>query len=99
MKILGLKLLNFFHFWRQALVNMILSLASFIYVRVYLVILAFLNLLNWIVVFIINKNVNQDLIFLHYNVTFGVDLIGNANKVFIMPFLGLIIILINLILL
>ncbi len=37
----------------------------------------------------------QDLIFLHYNVLFGVDLIGDWWKVYYVPLLGLLIILLN----
>jgi len=94
-----LKLLNYLHLRRQTLGEMLLDLLSFFYVRIYLMIVFGLNLLNWLVAFIINKNVSQDLVFLHYNVTFGVNLIGSVKKVYIIPLLGLVIILINFVLL
>jgi len=72
---------------------------SFFYVRFYLIILVGFNLFLWLVVYFININVSQDLIILHYNVSFGVDLIGSVKRVFIIPLLSLIIILINVILL
>ena len=95
MRMFWLNLLNSFHSWRQILVEQMLCVFSLFYVKIYLIIFIIVNSLNWTVAFIINKNVTQDLIYLHYNVIFGVDLIGSAKKVFIMPLLGLIIILIN----
>ncbi|MFH1286830.1 MAG: hypothetical protein ABII02_03705 [Candidatus Magasanikbacteria bacterium] len=34
-------------------------------------------------------------IFLHYNILFGVDLVGNAQKIFYLPLLGLCILIFN----
>jgi hypothetical protein len=65
----------------------------------YLIIILGLNLLDWLFVYIININVSQDLVVLHYNVDFGVNLIGDVKQIYIIPLLGLFIILINLILL
>jgi len=50
-------------------------------------------------VYFINKNLSQKLVILHYNVNLGVNLIGDASKIYIVPLLGLIFILINFILL
>ena len=36
---------------------------------------------------------------LHYNVDFGIDLIGNVRQIYIIPLIGLVIVLFNLILL
>lgn len=98
MKIIWLKSLNYFYSSSHALQEIILNLFSFVCVRLYLIILLGLNLLNWIVAFTINNNVSQNLIILHYNVNFGVNLIGDVKRVYIIPLLGLIIILINFIL-
>jgi len=70
---------------------------SFFYIRLYLILLIGLNLFIWLVAYYININVSQDLIVLHYNINFGVDLIGSVKKIFILPLLGLIIIIINVI--
>ena len=94
-----LKLLNYVRLSRESLSEIALDLLSFFYVRIYLIAILILNLLNWLTAFIINKNVSQDLIFLHYNVTFGVNLIGSVKKVYVIPFLGFVIILINFVLL
>ena len=99
MRMTWLKLLNYFHLSRESLGEMALNMLSFFYVKIYLIVLLALNLLNWLTAFIINKNVSQDLVFLHYNVTFGVNLIGSVKKVYIIPLLGFAIILINFVLL
>ena len=72
---------------------------SFFYIRFYIIVLIGFNLFIWLLTYIININVSQDLVVLHYNVDFGVDLIGSVKRLFIMPLLGLIIILINIMLL
>lgn len=99
MEINWLKLLNIIHFGRLNGQEMILNFLSFFYARVYLAVLLGLNLLNWFAAYAINKNVSQNLIVLHYNIDFGVNLIGGAKKIYLIPLLGLIIILINFILL
>ena len=98
MEIVWLKSLNYFYSSSRILRGAVLNLFSFVCVRLYLSILLGLNLLNWMVAFIINNNVSQNLVILHYNVNFGVNLIGSVRRVYIIPLLGLIIILINFIL-
>ena len=76
-----------------------LNLLDLFYVRIYLILLLGINLLNWLVAYIINKNIGQNLVILHYNINFGVNLIGDARETYILPLLGLIIIIVNFILL
>ena len=83
---------------RQRLFGAISYLSSYFFIRLYFIVLLGLNLFSWLVVYLININVSQDLVVLHYNVDFGVDLIGSVKRVYIIPFLGLIVILVNLIL-
>jgi hypothetical protein len=71
------------------------GLLGFFYIRIYLAIIVGLNLLVWLSAYIINKNISDDLAILHYNVDFGANLIGNARQIYIIPLLGLIIILFN----
>ena len=53
-----------------------------------------LNIAIWLVLaFSINSS--SEIIPLHYNIYFGIDLIGAWYKVFIIPFLGLLIFFIN----
>ncbi|MCK4745261.1 hypothetical protein KAS41_04325 [Candidatus Parcubacteria bacterium] len=53
-----------------------------------------LNLIIWIYCFL-NISMGDALIYLHYNIYFGVDFIGAWHKIFIIPIFGLIILLIN----
>lgn len=52
------------------------------------------NISSWIWLFIhISKNLGQ--VFLHYNVLFGVDLVGSWYSVFALPLAGLLILFFN----
>lgn len=55
------------------------------------------NIANWIFLMIFIKPVDGDII-LHYNVYFGVDLKGNYHRIYLLPFIGIILFLINFIL-
>lgn len=76
----------------------ITNIFSFLFIRIYLVILFILNLLIWLFTYLFFTKVSQNLIILHYNVDFGVDLIGGVKNIFIIPCLGLFVIIFNLIL-
>jgi hypothetical protein len=68
------------------------------HIVVWLLILSFLtNLIDWTILKIWIKPVDFSII-LHYNVYFGVDLIGNYRQVYVLPTIGLILFMINLLL-
>ena len=54
-----------------------------------------INLIVWIFLFLKIKPQSEP-VYLHYNIYFGVDLIGEWYKIFLMPFIGLVIYFINL---
>jgi len=54
----------------------------------------FANIINWVILAIFIHPIDKNII-LHYNVYFGVDIMGNWKQVFIMPSIGLILFLIN----
>lgn len=54
----------------------------------------FLNLCIWVWL-LLNIRFQEDSVFLHYNVLFGVDLTGEWYKVYSVPILGLCIIFFN----
>lgn len=56
-----------------------------------------LNITNWIWL-LWEIRPQEELIFLHYNILFGVDLIGPWWKVLFLPIVGFVIILVNIIL-
>lgn len=57
----------------------------------------FLNAANWIFLAIFIRPVDYNII-LHYNVYFGVDLIGNWWQPYVLPVMGIIFLLVNLLL-
>ncbi len=57
----------------------------------------FVNLVNWAILAYFIRPVDFPII-LHYNVYFGVDLIGSWWQVFFLPLMGTLILIINLIL-
>ncbi len=68
---------------------------SFFYIRIYLIFLILMNISLWASAYNIFQRVSQDLIVLHYSVDFGVNLIGDVKRLFIIPLLGLLIIIFN----
>lgn len=70
---------------------------SFLRNRILSIIFAAAILVNislWVLVLFFLENGSFNVI-LHYNVLFGVDFKGNPSQVFIIPFIGLIIIVLN----
>ena len=67
--------------------------------RVYLAFIAFWQLVSWLQAWFINKNLSGDILVLHYNVDFGIDLVGDPTRIYLYPLLGLGIFLINFIIL
>jgi len=74
------------------------SLWSFFYIRTYLMLAIFLNILNWSTATFVQYRAKLEQVVLHYNVDFGVDLYGETSRLFIIPFIGLLVLVINLVL-
>ncbi|MBU0612782.1 hypothetical protein KKB10_02075 [Patescibacteria group bacterium] len=53
-----------------------------------------LNLGMWVILYIFIKP-SPEPIYLHYNIYFGIDLIGEWYKIYLIPLTGLIVILVN----
>lgn len=84
MKYLNFMLKNFFshEFFKSAIAN-------------WLIVLSLLaNLINWIILVIFVRPIDLPII-LHYNVYFGVDMMGNYHEVYILPLIGIILFLVN----
>ncbi|MDD5294703.1 MAG: hypothetical protein PHP21_02165, partial [Patescibacteria group bacterium] len=80
---------------RQKFFGAVSYLSGYFFIRLYFIVLLGLNLLIWLTAYFITASVSQDLVVLHYNIDFGVDLIGSVQRIYIIPLLGLIIILVN----
>ncbi|MFH0891996.1 MAG: hypothetical protein V1867_04405 [Candidatus Falkowbacteria bacterium] len=72
-------------------------LRSFYYrhVKIYSFVLLAVNAIIWLIARFIGSNIDTDQIALHYNVDFGIDYYGDTEKIYIIPLLGLIIIVVN----
>jgi hypothetical protein len=86
------------NFW-SSLAMSLRGVLSWAFIRIYLIIGLILNLFTWLGAVYIYKNIAQDLTVLHYNIDFGIDLIGNRSLIFANPILGLFFLFINFILL
>lgn len=62
-----------------------------------LILSLFFNLADWISLKIFVKAVDFPII-LHYNVYFGVDSIGNYKEIYLIPAIGIILLIVNLLL-
>ncbi len=72
------------------------SLWRFSPTRFYLLAILLLQALAWWGAFFIYRNLAGDILVLHYNVDFGIDLIGTPQRIFFYPMFGLGITLLNL---
>lgn len=93
-----LERINFFNItynFRKNAKSAFFSAWSYTYVKVFLATAVFVNVLIWLIARFIKVTTGTDQIALHYNVDFGIDFYGNAEKIFIIPVLGFIIILFN----
>ena len=89
------KLFDFFISFRQNFKTNFFDPLFFWYIKIYLSILLFINIIIWLIAGYLNMQMGEGLMALHYNVDFGINLIGEANKIYIIPLLGIIIIIIN----
>ncbi len=80
---------------KDAWAAVIKEFAENTYIRVYLAVLLVFNGCLWILANLVKQATGQDLIALHYQVDYGVNLIGGANNIFLLPAIGLIIIMVN----
>lgn len=60
----------------------------------FLIINIIINIANWLILLVFVKPVDFSVI-LHYNVYFGVDVIGDWRKIFFLPALGLFLFFLN----
>jgi len=59
------------------------------FVRVYLLVAAVINILDWVGSWLLYRAMGPNLTVLHYNVDFGIDLVGQRQKLFLNPTIGL----------
>ena len=67
--------------------------------KIFVFLVLLINFSTWLIAVYIDRQINYEQIALHYNVDFGINLMGSVKQIYIVPFLGLIIFLINFLLL
>lgn len=65
------------------------ALWRFIPSRFYLGVAVFLQTADWLQAIFIYKHLSGELLVLHYNIDFGIDLIGEPRRIFLYPLFGL----------
>ncbi|MEA3398307.1 MAG: hypothetical protein U9R06_01025 [Patescibacteria group bacterium] len=93
------KLYNLIYSAKQKISDYFFDFFSYLFFKVYLFTLLIINIFLWLAANYINKNIDSEKIALHYNVDFGINLIGHPKKVYIIPLLGIIFIILNLLIL
>lgn len=86
-----------FYAWRQEVRAAFLAIWRFRPSRFYGLGFLFLQLTAWLQTYFIYRDLSGDLLVLHYNVDFGIDLVDNPISIFTYPFFGLIIFFLNLV--
>ncbi len=66
---------------------------------VYLALVVFWQALVWLQAWFIHRNLSGDILVLHYNVDFGIDLVGNPARIYLYPLLSLGVFIINFLIL
>ncbi len=93
------KIYDNFLVFADKLKSLFLDLIGFFFVKIYLSLNLFVNLILWYFAIFMYRNIGQDIAILHYNVDMGISLIGHKNHFFFFPIFSLIFILINIIVL
>jgi hypothetical protein len=72
---------------------------SLLFIKIYLAILILQSISIWGFVWLFAKRAADSLTILHFTVDFGIDLVGDAQKLFMIPLLGLFVSVLNFLLL
>ncbi|NLZ74763.1 hypothetical protein GX917_02630 [Candidatus Falkowbacteria bacterium] len=67
--------------------------------RIYLALMVFWQVLAWLQAWFIYRSLSTELVILHYNINFGIDLVADRAQIYLYPLLGLVVSLVNLIIL
>ena len=89
------KLTNFFYLALDNLKGNIGYLSEFFYVRIYFIASGAVNLLSWLAAYNVKIRMTSDLVVLHYNIDFGINLIGSPLQIYTLPLIGLIFFIVN----
>ncbi len=68
-----------------------------LYLKLYLMFTILVNILLFAMAMWLHKRLSGELMVLHYNVDFGIDLVGKSLEIFLLPVFGAIVLIINFI--
>lgn len=89
------KLINFYYLALQISKEKLLSAFSSFSTKIYFFISVLINTCCWAGSYYIAKSVGADQIALHYSVGFGIDYYSDTEKIYILPLLGLFVLILN----
>jgi len=88
-----------FYNFRQRVGSAIGAIWRFLPNRWYLLFFISLQLIAWLQTMFIYRNLTGNFLVLHYNISFGINLVGEPQRIFIYPIFGLAIMLVNVLIL
>lgn len=89
------RFLDFFYLKKDDIKNSLSALFSATYIRFFLITNTIINIIIWIIARRVTSLSDDDNLTLHYNVEKGIDLYGSADKLYILPALGLFVFVFN----
>jgi len=94
-----IKIYDQLHLFFNKLKILFVDLFSFLFIRIFLIFIFVFNLIFFYFSYLIYSRLSQDIVILHYNVDFGIDLIGSKQALFNFPLLSLLVFLLYIIIL
>jgi hypothetical protein len=98
--VLGLsRLYHFFDLIKGKTLYSLSEVFGHLFIKIYLAVLFLQNIALWTFVWLFSRRIGDSLAILHFNVDFGIDLAGDAHRLFNIPILGSFISVFNFLLL
>jgi hypothetical protein len=92
------KFINNFYLFKDKFKFQFLEFIKELAIKIYFIFIVLLSGLEWFLAGYILKQGEGGRIALHYNVDFGIDYYDSINKIYTLPILGILIIIINFLL-
>jgi hypothetical protein len=89
------EIIDFFYIGKKRFSHILWSLVEPLYAKVLIALAVLTNAANWYFAYLISSNITAERTILHYNVDFGINLIGSENQLYIIPLIGLLVFLVN----
>ncbi len=94
-----IKIYDQLHLFFNKLKVLFIDLFSFLFVKIFLIFIFVFNLLFFYLSYLMYSKLSQDIVILHYNIDFGIDLIGSKQALLNFPLLSLFVFLFYIIIL